>query len=62
MTASELQSESPFDRGRVPCPQGGEDRWSARWLMEQMGYDNWQNFEKVRGGRINIRAGYAELV
>lgn len=41
------QPESPFDVGRVPCPQGGEDRWSARWLMERMGYDNWQNFEKV---------------
>lgn len=38
---------SPFDAGRTPCPQGGEDRWSARWLMGQMGYDNWQNFEKV---------------
>lgn len=38
---------SPFDGGRVPCPQGGEDRWSARWLMTAMGYDNWQNFEKV---------------
>ncbi|UXE04517.1 antirepressor [Mycobacterium phage Aubs] len=47
---SELQltgDQSPFDAGRIPCPQGGEDRWSARWLMEQMGYDNWQNFEKV---------------
>lgn len=38
---------SPFDAGCIPCPQGGEDRWSARWLMGQMGYDNWQNFEKV---------------
>lgn len=38
---------SPFDAGRVPCPQGGEDRWSARWLMEQLGYDNWQNFERA---------------
>ncbi|AWN04968.1 hypothetical protein I5H21_gp044 [Mycobacterium phage Byougenkin] len=47
---SELQltgDQSPFDAGRIPCPHGGEDRWSARWLMEQMGYDNWQNFEKV---------------
>lgn len=35
---------SPFDRGRVPCPQGGEDRWSARWLMQQLGYDTWENF------------------
>lgn len=43
----ELVAESPFERGRVPCPQGGEDRWSARWLMTQMGYDNWQNFDKV---------------
>ncbi|AVI03675.1 antirepressor [Gordonia phage Confidence] len=38
---------SPFDAGRTPCPQGGEDRWSARWLMEQMSYDKWQNFEQV---------------
>jgi hypothetical protein len=40
-------ADSPFDRGRVPCPQGGEDLWSARWLMQQMGYDDWKNFEKV---------------
>lgn len=39
--------QSPFDAGRIPCPQGGEDRWSARWLMGQMGYDKWQNFEQV---------------
>lgn len=38
---------SPFDAGRQPCPQGGEDRWSARWLMEKLGYDNWQNFAAV---------------
>lgn len=38
---------SPFDAGRTPCLQGGEDRWSARWLMERMGYDKWQNFEQV---------------
>lgn len=38
---------SPFDAGRIPCPQGGEDRWSARWLMEQMGYPRWQDFEPV---------------
>lgn len=38
---------SPFDEGRQPCPQGGEDRWSARWLMDQLGYDNWQNFERA---------------
>lgn len=38
---------SPFDEGRTPCPQGGEDRWSMRWLMERLAYDNWQNFEKV---------------
>lgn len=47
---SELQltgDQSPFDAGRMTCPQGGEDRWSARWLMSKMGYDNWQNFEKV---------------
>jgi DNA-damage-inducible protein D len=48
MTADMLPvSVTPFDAGRVPCSQGGEDRWSARWLMQQMGYDNWQNFEKV---------------
>lgn len=47
---SELQTiggESPFDAGRIPCPQGGEDRWSARWLMEQMTYPTWQHFEPV---------------
>lgn len=38
---------SPFDAGRVPCPQGGEDRWSARWLMEKMGYPRWADFEPV---------------
>ena len=38
---------SPFDAGCVPCPQGGEDRWSARWLMGQMGYPTWQHFEPV---------------
>ncbi|SKD92876.1 DNA-damage-inducible protein D [Mycobacteroides abscessus subsp. massiliense] len=38
---------SPFDAGRMPCPQGGEDRWSARWLMERMGYDKWERFEGV---------------
>lgn len=41
------QPESPFDAGRVPCPQGGEDRWSARWLMGQMGYETWEKFEKA---------------
>lgn len=40
-------SSNPFDAGRVPCPQGGEDRWSARWLMGQMGYPTWQHFEPV---------------
>lgn len=39
--------QSPFDAGRIPCPQGGEDRWSARWLMEQMTYPRWQDFEPV---------------
>lgn len=39
--------QSPFDAGRIPCPQGGEDRWSARWLMQQMGYSRWEDFEKV---------------
>lgn len=38
---------SPFEAGRTPCPQGGEDRWSARWLMEQMGYPRWADFEPV---------------
>jgi DNA-damage-inducible protein D len=38
---------SPFEAGRIPCPQGGEDRWSARWLMEQMGYPRWNEFEPV---------------
>jgi DNA-damage-inducible protein D len=41
------ESESPFDAGRTPCAQGGEDRWSARWLMEQLGYDTWENFSAV---------------
>jgi DNA-damage-inducible protein D len=36
---------SPFDAGRTPCPQGGEDRWSARWLMGELGYESWQKFE-----------------
>ncbi|QXN74958.1 antirepressor [Gordonia phage Posh] len=39
--------ESPFDAGRTPCPQGGEDRWSARWLQDQMGYPRWADFEPV---------------
>lgn len=38
---------TPFDGGRITCPQGGEDRWSARWLMEEMGYPTWQHFEPV---------------
>lgn len=38
---------SSFDAGRTPCMRGGEDRWSARWLMEQMGYTAWQNFEPI---------------
>lgn len=42
-----IGDESPLDEGRVPCPQGGEDRWSARWLMERMGYDKWERFEGV---------------
>lgn len=40
-------AESPFDEGRTPCPQGGEDRWSARWLMGKMGYPRWADFEPV---------------
>lgn len=47
MSTDLTPTESPFDRGRIPCPQGGEDRWSARWLMGQMGYPNWQDFERV---------------
>ncbi|KWX66851.1 phage antirepressor KilAC domain-containing protein [Mycobacterium sp. NAZ190054] len=47
MTAVETAAASPFDAGRQPCPQGGEDRWSARWLMEQMGYAQWKNFEPI---------------
>jgi phage antirepressor YoqD-like protein len=43
----EIDALSPFDAGRAPCPQGGEDRWSARWLMEQMGYTQWKNFEPI---------------
>lgn len=42
-----MEPASPFDAGRTPCPQGGEDRWSARWLMEQLGYESWQKFEGV---------------
>lgn len=38
---------TPFDAGRTPCPQGGEDRWSLRWLMGRMGYSAWQNFEPI---------------
>lgn len=41
------RTANPFDAGRIPCPQGGEDRWSARWLMEQMGYSAWQKFEPI---------------
>lgn len=46
-TPAPEHAESPFEAGRMPCPQGGEDRWSARWLMEQMGYPTWQHFEPV---------------
>jgi DNA-damage-inducible protein D len=38
-------ASNPFDEGRIPCPQGGEDRWSARWLMEKLGYPRWADFE-----------------
>lgn len=47
---SDLQhigEQSPFEEGRAPCPQGGEDRWSARWLMGKMGYPRWNEFEPV---------------
>ncbi|MFA4080527.1 phage antirepressor KilAC domain-containing protein [Mycobacteroides salmoniphilum] len=47
---SELQhigGGSPFDKGRIPCSRGGEDRWSARRLMGEMAYSRWEDFEKV---------------
>ena len=42
-----IDDQSPFDAGRQACPQGGEDRWSLRWLMEQLGYPRWADFEPV---------------
>jgi DNA-damage-inducible protein D len=42
-----LENANPFDAGRITCAQGGEDRWSARWLQEQLGYPTWQHFEPV---------------
>ncbi|YCU34496.1 phage antirepressor KilAC domain-containing protein [Mycobacteroides abscessus] len=42
-----IGEQSPFEEGRITCPQGGEDRWSARWLQGRMGYAAWQDFEKV---------------
>ncbi|SKY29633.1 DNA-damage-inducible protein D [Mycobacteroides abscessus subsp. massiliense] len=39
--------ESPFDAGRMPCPRGGEDVWSTRWLMGKMAYSRWEDFERV---------------
>lgn len=47
MTTDIATAATPFDAGCIPCPQGGEDRWSARWLMGQMGYPTWQHFEPV---------------
>lgn len=47
MTADLTPMSSPFDAGCIPCPQGGEDRWSARWLMGRLGYETWQKFEAV---------------
>ncbi|QFG09066.1 antirepressor KilAC domain-containing protein [Mycobacterium phage ThulaThula] len=44
---STADDRSPFEAGRIPCPQGGEDRWSLRWLMQQMGYSSWQKFEPI---------------
>lgn len=61
MTAVEIYSDgSPFDAGRIPCPQGGEDRWSARWLMQQMGYTTWQYFEPVieRAKQAAVNEGF----
>lgn len=45
--AKSVDVHSPFDAGRIPCAQGGEDLWSARWLMGMMGYATWQHFEPV---------------
>ncbi|SII94706.1 phage antirepressor protein [Mycobacteroides abscessus subsp. abscessus] len=42
-----IGEQSPFEEGRITCPQGGEDRWSARWLMGKMGYPRWNEFEQV---------------
>lgn len=47
LMSADISVQSPLDAGRTPCPQGGEDRWSARWLMGQMGYSAWQNFEPI---------------
>lgn len=47
MSELTIPTESPFDDGRIACPQGGEDKWSARWLMTEMGYPTWQHFEPV---------------
>lgn len=47
MGADLTPAASPFEEGRTPCPQGGEDRWSARWLMGQMAYVRWEDFEHV---------------
>ena len=61
MTAVEIYSDgSPFDAGRIPCPQGGEDRWPARWLMQQMGYTPWQYFEPVieRAKQAAVNEGF----
>ena len=49
-----------FRPGTCPVPSGRrEDRWSARWLMEQMGYSAWQNFEPIieraKGFNFNVR-------
>lgn len=38
---------SPFDEGRTPSLEGGEDHWSARWLMGRMAYARWEDFEHV---------------
>ncbi len=46
-TSPAIVDASPFDEGRTPCPQGGEDRWSARWLMSKMTYPRWNEFEPV---------------
>jgi DNA-damage-inducible protein D len=39
-----LMGDGPFENFRRDTPDG--DRWSARSLMQLMGYARWENFEK----------------